>query len=315
MKAMSLIAFLCLLLSQSQAQRKSFTVVYSNADSLGMDGKYFQELNEREKVLETHPHKINNIANYASTLSKLGEIDSAFTYLSLCLERDTVDHVNTNPLMLCQQDYFYLCEDPRWSLIQDTIVNRLNRKGIHFKNETYARELWNLKIKDQAFYNELKLLDKDKGHDQALMRVIWTLKNRLNLENLAALELLIEEFGWPKISEVGSAAAGSAFFVIQHTLDKEVQKKYLPIIKEAALQKEASLQNYAYLEDRVRIRDGEQQLYGSQYLVNEDGEYDMDRLFEPEYVDQRRSEMNLGPLSQYLKRHFDCAWNIVQKEK
>ena len=38
-------------------------------------------------------------------------------------------------------------------------------------------------------------------------------------------------------------------------------------------------------------------------------------IVDPEFVDQRRFEIGLEPIQDYLKRKIDYDWTIVQKQK
>jgi len=67
------------------------------------------------------------------------------------------------------------------------------------------------------------------------------------------------------------------------------------------------------LEDRIQMRNDKPQTYGSQVLTDpETGEYKVYEIREPEYVDQRRAEVGLGPLADYLRR-WGLEWTVEQK--
>ncbi len=60
------------------------------------------------------------------------------------------------------------------------------------------------------------------------------------------LEAIITKHGWPTISLVGKDASFYAFLVLQHA-DPSYQKKYLPLLKEAAAKNDANKSNIATL--------------------------------------------------------------------
>ena len=69
------------------------------------------------------------------------------------------------------------------------------------------------------------------------------------------------------------------------------------------------------MEDRILMFEGKPQIYGTQ-LHSETGAKDwkLYTLLEPEYVDKRRAEMGLGPLSEYLLENWGLEFAIEQKE-
>ena len=139
------------------------------------------------------------------------------------------------------------------------------------------------------------------------------MKKKINEENLDRIIEIIDTKGWPKKSVVKEDAALTVFLVIQHA-DLETQKKYLPIMKEAANNREADWSSLALLIDRVNLGEGKEQIYGSQIYRNEDGSFYVKDLEEPEYVNQRRKEVGLGPIEDYLSR-YGIEWTVEQKEK
>ena len=170
-----------------------------------------------------------------------------------------------------------------------------------------------MKIMDQAFYYQLKVADELTDRNPLIGGAIWELKSQLNQKNVARIEEIIAEQGWPKKSIIKGSAASTVFLVIQHA-DIEIQKKYLPLMKEAANTGEANWSSLALLIDRVNLREGKQQIYGSQIYRNDDGSFYVKDLENPEYVNQRRAEVGLGPIQEYVGR-WDIEWTVEQKEK
>ncbi len=85
-------------------------------------------------------------------------------------------------------------------------------------------------------------------------------------ENTAWLESIINESGWPTISAVGKEASNAAWLLVQHADHRPgFQARCLELMKSLPAG-EVSLHNIAYLEDRVRIANGQLQLYGTQFI-------------------------------------------------
>lgn len=128
-------------------------------------------------------------------------------------------------------------------------------------------------------------------------------------ENLEKVISLIEKCGMPTLQEVNQQQMDAIWLVLHHAPQKEYMKKYLPQLKQAAKNGDIKWNALATIIDRVRMNDGEPQLYGSQ--ISKGKLYDLE---EPEYVDQRREEMGMESLKVYL-RQFNIRFDVPQKKK
>lgn len=115
------------------------------------------------------------------------------------------------------------------------------------------------------------------------------------------LKEIVAEHGWPTISLVGEDGEDAAWAIAQHAdHDPEFQEQALELIREAVARGDASPGNLAYLTDRVAVGKGEPQTYGTQVGCTADGEVQVAPLADEESVDERRAEVGLGPLEDYL---------------
>lgn len=125
--------------------------------------------------------------------------------------------------------------------------------------------------------------------------------------NMAEIEAIIQIYGYPGKSMVGEVEASTAWLVIQHA-PLEKQLKYLPLIGEAAQKGELRKADWALLVDRVRMRQGQSQLYGSQIVRNPDnGQWMLHPIEDEADVNRRRAEIGLEPLEEYALR-FGIVW-------
>jgi len=96
----------------------------------------------------------------------------------------------------------------------------------------------------------------------------------------------------------------SAFLLVQHMPREEVSfmKKYLSLMKENMTGYSPNV--YAMLTDRVRNWEGKKQLYGTQFISVEGKEntYKLKKIYKPKEVDNRRAEIGLEPLEDYIKK-------------
>ncbi|MBL1118835.1 hypothetical protein JK364_41710 [Streptomyces sp. 110] len=130
--------------------------------------------------------------------------------------------------------------------------------------------------------------DAECDHD--LMRTV-------DADNVAALQRIIDEHGWPGHSLVGEQAANAAWLIAQHA-ELAFQLRALDLLDEAVAQGEATPVQRAYLLDRCLMRQGKPQLYGTQYH-DPGGGMRLWEVADPENLDRRRGEVDLGPHAEY----------------
>ncbi len=123
----------------------------------------------------------------------------------------------------------------------------------------------------------------------------------VDMENTKRAKEIIEEMGYPTISKVGKEASHNFWILVQHAdHDKDFQKYCLRLMKESV--DDISGVDIAYLEDRVRLGEGKSLLYGTQYRIDKDtDEMIVLPIEDEENVDQRRAEVGLPPLKEYIE--------------
>lgn len=122
----------------------------------------------------------------------------------------------------------------------------------------------------------------------------------MNERHLVRLKTLIEEYGWPQLSQVGKEVATRTWLLIQHgDADLPFQKKCLELIKAAAEQGEAQKSHVAYLTDRILLNEGKPQWYGTQCQIQEN-QVRLRPIQDLETLDERRKSMDLNPIEEYL---------------
>ncbi len=286
---------------------QNMQIIKTAADSLRDEGNLIEAIEEHKNILATDPDNRSNMYNLACAYALLQKKDSAFHYLHIATANDSTVQALNDP------DFYFLIDDERWTDLENSIVKRVEAKWGKYEMPELSKELWRMKIKDQAFYYHLNVQEQCDGVQSPIQRALWELKAQINEKNEARVAEIIDEHGWPKASVVKGSAASTVFLIIQHA-DIEMQKKYLPVMREAADAGEASWSSLALLIDRVNLREGGKQIYGSQISRDADGSFHVRDLDEPEYVNQRREEVGLGPIEDYVSR-WGIAWDIPQKTK
>lgn len=162
-------------------------------------------------------------------------------------------------------------------------------------NAQLSDELKGMYDKDQAVRWEVIHSGKLESEEGARML------EEIDRENLPRLKAILDEFGWPGVQLVGEAGAEQMWLLVQHS-DQEVafQKRALALLTKAVEKDDAPKRHLAYLTDRVRINEGKRQVYGTQVQIV-DGRIVLQSIEAPEQLDQRRAEMDLCPMEEYLK--------------
>jgi hypothetical protein len=115
------------------------------------------------------------------------------------------------------------------------------------------------------------------------------------------LSRIIDEKGWPSISQVGHEAANSAWLIAQHGTP-EFLKRCLVLMQAASAKHEIALSSLALSIDRDLTNEGKKQVYGSQFQTNEDGHTFALPIEDMDHLDERRFSMGLEPFEDYRKR-------------
>ena len=139
---------------------------------------------------------------------------------------------------------------------------------------------------------------------------IYTKQNELDKENVILIEKILDEYGYPSQKLVGSQLNTTVFIVIQHS-GHETLEKYLPLFKDATEKGDMQKSNLALVIDRVKMGNGEKQIYGSQLKSNMNGSMELYPIEDKENVNKRRAEMGLQPLEEYLKMYEDMGIEVI----
>jgi hypothetical protein len=159
-------------------------------------------------------------------------------------------------------------------------------------------ELLAMAEKDQAVRRELIAAGADNPDRKLLEKVI-----AVDSANTARIREIVAEHGWPGAALVGTDGCSAAFIIVQHAA-QATQEEMLPLVEAAFRAGDLEGQSYALLLDRVLMKRGEPQVYGTQILSFdqwEDGRPAAYPIADEEHVDERRAEMGLPPLADYLE--------------
>lgn len=169
------------------------------------------------------------------------------------------------------------------------------------RNDAIKAELEKMLEQDQELRRRADEVEEKHGSKSKELEELWEKQREIDKKNLSRLEQIIKVNGWPRKSVVGSTASLAAFLILQHA-DYEYQKKYFPLVNEALKEGEIEPNRVALLEDRILIREGKEQIYGTQLKRNESsGKYELSPIKDEENLDKRRAAVGLSPIAEYLK--------------
>jgi C-terminal processing protease CtpA/Prc len=120
----------------------------------------------------------------------------------------------------------------------------------------------------------------------------------IDQDNTEWAKRVIDLLGWPEERLVGKESSHLFWLIVQHTPDLEFQQQCLELMTKAVEADQASATDHAYLYDRVQMRNKLPQLYGTS---EGGGELKLWTVEDPTNLDQRRKDLDLEPISEYLK--------------
>lgn len=158
--------------------------------------------------------------------------------------------------------------------------------------ETVARP----DIREQLL--EMARRDQDARHSATDKPGGGNLMFQVDQANLPRIKEIIAKVGWPGKSMVGEDGARAAWLLVQHAdLDPAFQREMLAKIEPLVQTGEVSKKDYAYLYDRTH----DPQRYGTQGECHGEAGWKPRAIEAAESVDQRRTDVGLPPMSEYIK--------------
>ena len=156
--------------------------------------------------------------------------------------------------------------------------------------------------------DKVNILQKVFERDQGMRRGGNNINPEIDHENLEIIVSFLNKCGMPTLKDVNDEQMAGIWTILQHAPAK-YQSKYIPLLEESAKKGDLKWSVIALMKDRALMYEGKPQIYGSQVSNGE-----LYELFEPEYVNQRRAEIDMEPIEEYLKR-FGIEFNIKQRTK
>ncbi len=136
----------------------------------------------------------------------------------------------------------------------------------------------------------------------------------LRQSQLLQIKTILAQHGWLSADRVGERGVSVVFDAIRRA-DLATQEHYLPVLRLAVKEGKARAGELALLEDKVAMAKGKRQVYGT--LFGRDtstGDFYVMPLDDPDHVDERRAEIGLQGLENYLL-YWNIKWDVEQYKK
>ncbi len=297
------ILFCCVKVSYSQ-DRVLYDQLISEAWKLYESQSYQASANKYMEAFVAFDNKgfINDRYNAACSWALAGNVDSAFVQLLKIAQGGhytNLSHIRTDT------DLNSLHDDPRWKEVIEAVTLNKEKSEIGLDKELVAI-LDTVFEEGQKYRKRIDAIAKEFGQESNEMQDLWKIMAETDSVNEIKVSKILDEHGWLGADVVGARGNQTLFLVIQHA-NIETQEKYLPKIREAVKNGKAQASHLAMLEDRVSLKNGGKQIYGSQIgMDQETGAYHLLPMIDPDNVDERREEVGLGKIQDYLNN-----WGLI----
>lgn len=174
-------------------------------------------------------------------------------------------------------------------------------------DDTDKRQIMTDKITEmysryKQYRNESASVYISQGWDKSNAVDNEELVKAADLVNLQEAKALFTNYRLPTISKVGAELAHKFWMIVLNSNnDVAFQTQILKAMHEELEEDDISAADYAFLADRIRINQGENQIYGTQVQYNDITQrFEPFNLKKPESVDQRRVIMGLERIQTYI---------------
>ncbi|WP_142687546.1 DUF6624 domain-containing protein [Chitinophaga polysaccharea] len=271
------------------------------ADSLLSQKEYQQASAVYTTIINSQLWKISEIDYYnlckASALS--GNKDSAFSILEILATKLKYYDLK----QLSQDDSFSkMHKDSRWKRILNLVSeNKLSAQ--RKKNLKLEKMLVKVFDDDQKARENYSNISNSKGFNSPEADSVGMLLDKVDSINLTIVEGVLDNYGWLGKEVVSEKGTNALWLIIDHA-EPAIQKKYIGIMKKAIGEGTLEGKYLALVEDRIALDSGKQQIYGTQYTLNEKSNVnELLPVIDIEHIDIRRAKVGLTPLREYLKEN------------
>jgi hypothetical protein len=161
-------------------------------------------------------------------------------------------------------------------------------------NITLAKEILSIYTADQwpRYYDEYFNTDSSNRYNRDSALIEWL---RTDSINQVLTGRIFDEYGWPTAEMVGFDLSQAIWFPLQHG-SVSFQKKHIRVAKNAYKNGDIPPNVYATLVDRLAVNQGKKQLYGTQFQIDQNGNYVQYPIKRKVFLKRRLRKMNMENL-------------------
>ena len=145
-----------------------------------------------------------------------------------------------------------------------------------------------------------------------LNRTILDRMVRTDATNLPRVQALVNRYGYPGKSLVGTPTNEAAWHVLQHA--PALIPRYLPLVKTAAETGELPFRLYATMLDRQLVSENKEQLYGTQAQNYNNQGWFIWPIQDPAQVNQRRKQAGFNTTVEENAARLGTSYKVLTLE-
>jgi len=255
------------------------------------------------KIEEPEDRLIYNAACSAALAGKKGK---AYKLLNQAIEKGWRNKawMNEDP------DFNSINNGKKWEAVNALVDEKIAAFEATLTYPEIRKELLAMREEDQKLRRAIRTMENEEEKEK-----LWDQITEVDAKNTARMKTIIDEIGWPKISDVAKDGASAAWILVQHAdRQPQFQAKCLPLLEKAFKDGEASGSNYAYLFDRVALKLGNKQRFGSQAMSTDDG-MQFSPIEDEWLVNERRAKFNVNPTIEEYAKGMGFEYTVPTKEE
>lgn len=288
---------------------QSYVDLVKQADDSAQAKNYKAALKIYNKAFRLEKNNPDDLYSAACMAALSGAEKEAFRLLDLSIDNGWINIYHLKE----DKDLSALHNKKQWNTIVSKLQVIVDKVEINY-DKPLQRELLDIYNDDQLIRREYLDSAGKLGYNSPVLDSlgeVMYVKDSINVEKIVKI---LDAKGWVGKDKIGKRANTTLFLVIQHA-DIEVQKKYLPLMKDAVTKGNASGKELALLVDRIALGEGKKQIYGSQLGTHpQTGKFYIRPLDDPDNVDKRRATVGLGSLADYAKT-WGLIWDVEEYKK
>ena len=306
---MRILLFCSLMISGNLLSAQNFETLIRNAKELYSEGNYDASAINYSEAFKIQAGNSSQYYNAACSWALTTDTIKSISYLLKSVEKGWKNLAQ----MKRDSDLNNLHQLQAWPFLIELVEANKTAYEKDF-NLPLKEQLEDIYVRDQTLRQLYRDAETKFGSESEEMNYFWSLMSEEDHKNEQEVVEILKEHGWVGTSTVGGQANAALWLVIQHA-PLEMQEEYLPLLEASVMQGESRGGDLALLQDRIMMRNGKAQIYGSQIVPDEEtGQQKVYEILDPEYVNQRRKAVGLGPIEEYVAR-WGIEWTIEQKEK